>query len=299
MQKTLKNIVSTSGIGLHSGKKVTLSLHPAPVDTGIIFRRTDIDDAPLIGACPKCVGDTVMSTTLEKNGVKVSTVEHLLSALAGMGIDNAYVDLSAAEVPIMDGSAGPFVFLIKQAGVVTQSKPKKYIRILETIEVTDGDKIARLEPFNGFKMRFGIDFKHPVFEASSKEAEFEFTTENFEEQISRARTFGFMKDVEMLRKSGLALGASLDNAVGLDEYRILNEDGLRYNDEFVRHKILDAIGDLYILGNPLLGSFYGYKSGHDLNNKLTRKVMETRSAWEYVNVEDGSPVAYGEPVLAT
>lgn len=300
-QRTLKSIVSATGIGLHSGKKVYLSLRPAPVDTGIVFCRVDLDETKELRACPRCVGDTTLSTTLEKDGVTVSTVEHLLSAFSGLGIDNAYVDLSAAEVPIMDGSAGPFVYLIKSAGIKIQSKAKKYIRILKTIEVLKDDKIARLEPYNGFKVSFGIDFKHPVFKNNKQEATLDFSSYKFESEISRARTFGFVSDIELLRENGRALGASLENAVGLDEYRVLNEGGLRYEDEFVRHKILDAVGDLYLLGSPLLGAFHGYKSGHELNNMLTRKVMATKDAWEYVSFEDDVPVpvSYTNPILAT
>jgi UDP-3-O-[3-hydroxymyristoyl] N-acetylglucosamine deacetylase len=300
-QRTLKNVVSATGIGLHSGKKIYMSLCPASIDTGIVFRRTDIHGGAEIKACPACVTDTRLSTTLEQDGVKVSTVEHLLSAFAGLGIDNAYVNLDAAEVPIMDGSASPFVYLIKSAGIATQKKPKRYIRITKPLEVKEGDKSARLEPYNGFSINFGIDFKHPIFKSSSQQASLDFSSESFENDISRARTFGFIHEVELLRQHGLALGASLDNAVGLDEYRVLNVDGLRYDDEFVRHKILDALGDLYLLGSPLLGAFYGYKSGHALNNKLTRKVMEQRECWEYISfdAEDTSvPIRFTQPAYS-
>jgi len=298
-QRTLKSIVSATGIGLHSGKKVYISLRPAPVDTGIVFRRVDLDAAKEISACPRCVGDTTLSTTLEKDGVKISTVEHLLSAFAGLGIDNAYVDVNSLEVPIMDGSAGPFVYLIKSAGIEIQHKAKKYIRILKPVEVTKDDKVARLEPYEGFKVSFAIDFKHPIFKNSKQEATLDFSSYKFENEVSRARTFGFMRDVELLREQGLALGASLENAVGLDEYRVLNDGGLRYENEFVRHKILDAVGDLYLLGSPLIGAFYGYKSGHELNNMLTRKLMQTKDAWEYVSFDEDAPVpiSYANPVL--
>jgi len=300
-QRTLKSVVSSTGIGLHSGKKVYISLRPAPVDTGIVFRRIDLDVPKSINACAFCVGGTTLSTTLEKDGVKVSTVEHLLSAFAGLGIDNAYVDVNSLEVPIMDGSAGPFVYLIKSGGIKIQNKAKKYIRILKNVQVGKNDKVARLEPYNGFKVSFAIDFKHPIFKNTKQEDTLDFSSQKFELEISRARTFGFMQDVELLREQGLALGASLDNAVGLDEYRVLNEDGLRYENEFVRHKILDAVGDLYLLGSPLIGAFYGYKSGHELNNMLTRKLLETKDAWEYVSFADDVPVpiSYTNPVLAT
>ena len=286
-QRTLKNIISTSGIGLHSGKKVNLSLNPAPVDTGIVFRRIDANRQ--IKSCAKCVGDTSLSTTLidkKDNNVKVSTIEHLMAAFAGVGVDNAFIDIDAEEVPIMDGSADPFVFLIKSAGLVEQSKKRKFIKILKPIEIVEGDKSVRLEPYNGFRINFSINFKHPAFKSSNKGADFELNSATFMEEISRARTFGFIKDVEELHKRGLAKGASLDNSVGLDEYRILNEDGLRYKNEFVRHKILDALGDLYLLGCPIIGSFYGVKSGHKLNNMLIRKLLKKKKSWKYVNAKD-------------
>lgn len=286
-QRTLKNIISTSGIGLHSGKKVNLSLNPAPVDTGIVFRRIDANRQ--IKSCAKCVGDTSLSTTLidkKDNNVKVSTIEHLMAAFAGVGVDNAFIDIDAEEVPIMDGSADPFVFLIKSAGLVEQSKKRKFIKILKPIEIVEGDKSVRLEPYNGFRINFSINFKHPAFKSSNKGADFELNSATFMEEISRARTFGFIKDVEELHKRGLAKGASLDNSVGLDEYRILNEDGLRYKNEFVRHKILDAMGDLYLLGCPIIGSFYGVKSGHKLNNMLIRKLLKKKKSWKYVNTKD-------------
>ena len=294
-QRTLKSKVHSTGIGLHSGKKVNLTLRPAPVNTGIVFRRTDLSGSPQVSACPSCVGDTKLSTTLMKDGATISTVEHLMSAFAGLGIDNAYVDLDASEIPIMDGSASTFVFMLKSAGLEEQGTAKRYLRIKKSIEVRDGDKWARLDPYNGFSLSFGIDFKHPVFSEELQNHEVEFSSLRYEKDISRARTFGFIKDVESLRMQGLALGASLENAVGLDEFRVLNEDGLRFKDEFVRHKILDAVGDLYLLGSPVLGAYHGYKSGHDLNNKLTRKILATKDAWEYVTFgESGSksPISF-------
>jgi UDP-3-O-[3-hydroxymyristoyl] N-acetylglucosamine deacetylase len=300
-QRTLKNIIRATGVGLHTGKKIYLTLRPAPVETGIVFRRVDLDVPVEIKASPEYVGDTRLSTSLEKGDVKISTVEHLLSALAGMGIDNAYIDLSAPEVPIMDGSAGPFVFLVQSAGIEEQSKPKRFIRIKRTVKVQEDDKWAKFEPFDGFKVGFTIDFDHPAFKAREQHAEVDFSTTSFVKEISRARTFGFMRDVEMLRERELALGGSLDNAVVVDDYRILNEDGLRYQDEFVKHKILDAIGDLYLLGHSLIGAFSGYKSGHALNNRLLCALMADQSAWEEVTFEDvnKAPILYMQPVQST
>jgi len=300
-QRTLKNIIRATGVGLHTGKKIYLTLCPAPVETGIVFRRVDLDVPVEIKASPEYVGDTRLSTSLEKGDVKISTVEHLLSALAGMGIDNAYIDLSAPEVPIMDGSAGPFVFLIQSAGIEEQSKPKRFIRIKRKVMVQEDDKWAMFEPFDGFKVNFTIDFDHPAFTSREQNAEVDFSTTSFVKEISRARTFGFMKDVEILRERELALGGSLDNAVVVDDYRILNEDGLRYEDEFVKHKILDAIGDLYLLGHSLIGAFSGYKSGHALNNRLLCALMADQSAWEEVTFEDvnTAPILYMQPVHAT
>ncbi len=299
-QRTLKNVIRATGIGLHSGKKVFLTLRPAAPNTGIVFRRTDLADPVDVVACAECVGETRLATTLQRDGQSISTVEHLLSAFAGLGIDNAYIDLTAPEVPIMDGSAGPFLFLIKSAGIEEQAAPKKFVRIKKTVAIQDGDKWARLEPHEGFRIRFSIDFQHPAFRNSHQEAEVDFSSTRFEREISRARTFGFMRDVEMLRAQGLALGASLDNAVGLDEYRILNEGGLRYEDEFVRHKILDAVGDLYLLGHPLIGAFTAHKSGHALNNQLIRSLMAQQDAWEYVTFEDeaAAPILYSRPLAA-
>src|SRR5215212_8238187 len=267
---------------------------PAPVETGIVFRRIDLDVPVEIKASTENVGDTRLSTTLVKGDVRIATVEHLLSAIAGLGIDNAYVDLSAPEVPIMDGSAGPFVFLVQSAGIVEQSVPKRFIRIKRSIIVEDGDKWVRFDPFDGFKVGFTIDFDHPVFRDRSQQAELDFSTTSYVKEVSRARTFGFMRDIEMLRARKLALGGSLDNAVVLDDYRVLNEDGLRYEDEFVKHKILDTIGDLYLLGRSLIGEFSGHKSGHALNNKLLRTLINTPKAWEEVTFDDvkDAPISY-------
>ncbi len=298
-QRTLKNVIRATGVGLHTGKKVYLTLRPAPADSGIIFRRTDLDPVVEVKAKPENVGDTRLSTTLVQGQVRISTVEHLLSALAGLGIDNIYIDLSAPEVPIMDGSAGPFVFLIQSAGIEEQNAPKKFIRIKKPVKVEDDDKWARFEPFDGFKIGFTIDFNHPVFHAHGQTTEIDFAKTSFVREISRARTFGFMKDIEALRNNQLALGGSLDNAVVVDDFRILNEDGLRYEDEFVKHKILDAIGDLYLLGHGLIGAFKGYKSGHELNNKLLRALLADEEAWEeviFVDEYEKDAVSFLHPV---
>jgi len=300
-QRTLKNVIRATGVGLHSGEKVYLTLRPAQPDTGVVFRRVDLSTPVEIEANAGNVGPTTLSTTLEKDGVQVSTVEHLLSAMAGLGIDNAYVDLSACEVPIMDGSSGPFVFLIQSAGIVEQDKPKRFIRIKKTVIVEETDKWARFDPFEGFKVGFKIDFDHPVFKESSCEAVIDFSTTSFVKEVSRARTFGFMSDIEQLRKQNLALGGSVDNAIVVDEFRVLNEDGLRYEDEFVKHKILDAIGDLYLLGYSLIGEFSGYRSGHALNNKLIKTLIADEDAWEQVTFEDdtaSSPISYTQPLQA-
>jgi UDP-3-O-[3-hydroxymyristoyl] N-acetylglucosamine deacetylase len=277
-----------------------MTLRPAAVNTGIVFRRVDLDPEAEIPAKATNVGDTSMSTTLVHDGVRVSTVEHLLSAMAGMGIDNAYVDVSAAEVPIMDGSAGPFVFLIQSAGIEEQSAAKRFIRIKKSLEVRQDDKWARFEPYDGFKVSFKIDFNHPVFKSHTSFASVDFSTTSFLKEVSRARTFGFMRDLEMLRDRNLVLGGSMDNAVVLDDYRVLNEDGLRYEDEFVKHKVLDAIGDLYLLGHGLIGAFSGYKSGHELNNLLLRQLLEQPESWEEVTFEDQdtAPVSYLHPAQA-
>ena len=300
-QRTLKNVIRATGVGLHTGEKIYLTLRPAPVDTGIVFCRVDLDYVVQIPARPENVGDTRLSTTLVNGDVRISTVEHLLSAMAGLGIDNAYVDLSAAEVPIMDGSAGPFVFLIQSAGIEEQNAPKRFIRIKKPVEVTNGDKVARFEPFEGFKVGFTIEFDHPVFKSDTQHSEIDFSTTSFVKEVSRARTFGFMHEIEQLRERQLALGGSLDNAVVLDDYRVLNEDGLRYSDEFVKHKILDAIGDLYLLGHSLIGAFEGFKSGHALNNELLRTLIADETAWEEVTFDDVSeaPISFLQPVPAS
>jgi UDP-3-O-[3-hydroxymyristoyl] N-acetylglucosamine deacetylase len=284
-QRTLKNIIRATGVGLHTGDKVYMTLRPAAPNTGIVFRRTDLDPPVEIRARQDKVGDTRLSSTLVEGDVRVSTVEHLLSAMAGLGIDNAYVDLSAPEVPIMDGSAGPFVFLLQSAG----------------IKVQEGDKWASFEPFEGFKVGFSIDFNHPIISKRTSRAEIDFSTTSFVKEVSRARTFGFMRDIEMLRENNLALGGSMDNAVVLDDYRVLNEDGLRYEDEFVKHKILDAIGDLYLLGHSLIGAYHAHKSGHELNNKLLRALIADASAWEEVSYHEDpavSPISYAHPAQA-
>jgi UDP-3-O-[3-hydroxymyristoyl] N-acetylglucosamine deacetylase len=299
-QRTLKNVIRAMGVGLHTGKKVYLTLRPAPVNSGIRFRRVDLEEAVEILARPENVGDTKLSTTLCQEGVRISTVEHLLSAMAGLGIDNAFIDLSADEVPIMDGSSGPFVFLIQSAGIVEQAAAKRFIRIKKTIKVEDGDKWVKFEPFDGFKVGFEIDFDHPLFTAEKQVCEVNFSTTSFVKEVSRARTFGFQKDIEYLRQNNLALGGSQENAIVLDDYRVLNEDGLRYDNEFVKHKILDSIGDLYLLGHSLIGAFSGYKSGHELNNRLLLALLEDQAAWEEVTFEDDSkaPISYAQPVEA-
>jgi UDP-3-O-[3-hydroxymyristoyl] N-acetylglucosamine deacetylase len=299
-QRTLRNAIRATGVGLHTGGKVYLTLRPAAPNTGIVFRRVDLAEPVEIRACAKNVCDTRLSTTLGQGEARVSTVEHLLSAFAGLGIDNAYVDVSAAEVPIMDGSAGPFVFLLQSAGVEEQNAAKRFIRIKQRVSVEQGDKKASFEPFDGFKVSFAIDFDHPAIAERSKFASIDFSSTSFVKEVSRARTFGFLKDVELLRQNELALGGSLDNAVVVDDYRVLNDDGLRYEDEFVKHKILDAIGDLYLLGRSLIGAFSGYKSGHELNNRLLRQLLATPSAWEEVTFEEESarvPISYAKPAL--
>ncbi|MFZ3223764.1 MAG: UDP-3-O-acyl-N-acetylglucosamine deacetylase [Rugosibacter sp.] len=281
-QRTLKTIVKTTGVGLHSGVKVALVLRPAPVDTGVVFRRVDLTPPVDLKADPLGVGDTRMASCLEKQGAKVATVEHLMSALAGLGIDNIYIDVDAAELPIMDGSAAPFVFLLQSAGIEEQAAAKKFIRVKKLVEVKEGDKWARLTPFDGFSLDFSIVFSHPAVAQSGSSAHLDFADQSYMREISRARTFGFMQDVEALREQGLALGGSLDNAIVMDEYRVLNQDGLRYADEFVKHKILDAVGDLYLIGHPLLAAFSAHKSGHALNNALLRELLSDETAWEVV-----------------
>jgi UDP-3-O-[3-hydroxymyristoyl] N-acetylglucosamine deacetylase len=299
-QRSLKNTIRATGVGLHTGKKVYLTLRPAGIDNGIVFRRVDFDVPVVIPSHPLNVENTELATSLGKNGVRISTVEHLMAALAGLGIDNAFVDLSADEVPIMDGSSGPFVFLIQSAGIEEQDAPKKFIRIKKTIQVEQDDKWVRFDPFDGFKVSFTIEFDHPMFNNLSQQAEVDFSTTSFVKEISRARTFGFMRDIEALRHRDLALGGSLDNAIVVDDYRVLNEDGLRYSDEFVKHKILDAIGDLYLLGNTLIGAFSGYKSGHALNIQLLRALLEDETAWEQVTFDNAkdAPISYAQPIEA-
>jgi UDP-3-O-[3-hydroxymyristoyl] N-acetylglucosamine deacetylase len=300
-QRTLKNTIRATGVGLHTGNKVYLTLHPSEPNTGIRFRRVDLENPIMIEARPENVGETKLSTTLVREGVKVSTVEHLLSALAGLGIDNAIIDVTASEVPIMDGSAGPFVFLLQSAGVVEQDAPKQYIRIKRTVRVEEGDKWAAFEPFDGFKVTFTIDFEHPAFSEHLKTAVMDFSSTTFVKEVSRARTFGFMKDIEFLRENNLALGGSLDNAIVVDENKVLNEDGLRYADEFVKHKILDAIGDLYLLGYSLIGEYQGFKSGHALNNKLLLRLLNDKDAWEMVSFDhvEEAPISFMRPAQAS
>jgi UDP-3-O-[3-hydroxymyristoyl] N-acetylglucosamine deacetylase len=299
-QRTLKTTVRATGVGLHSGEKVYMTLRPAPENAGITFRRVDLEHPVDVPADPTLVGETMLGTTLVKDGVRVATVEHLMSALAGLGIDNINVDLSAAEVPIMDGSAGPFVFLLQSAGIEEQNAAKKLIRIKKPIRVEDGDKWAELQPFNGFKVNFEVYFNHPVFNKLSQHATIDFSSTSFLKEVSRARTFCFLRDVEALRERNLTLGGSMDNAIVLDDYRILNEDGLRYSNEFVIHKILDAIGDAYLLGHSLIGELKAYKSGHDLNNQLLRALLDDRTAWEEVTFKDSrsAPISYATPAYA-
>jgi len=299
-QRTLKTAIRATGVGLHSGKKVYMTLRPATENSGVTFRRVDLDEPKDIPADANLVGETMLGTTLIKDGVKVATVEHLMSALAGLGIDNLYVDLSAPEVPIMDGSAGPFIFLLQSAGIEEQNAAKKFVRIRKKIRVEDGDKWAQLTPFNGFKVNFDIAFNHPVFNKLTRGASIDFSSTSFLKEVSRARTFCFLRDVEALRAQNLTLGGSMDNAIVLDDYRILNEDGLRYANEFVIHKILDAIGDVYLLGHSLIGEYSAYKSGHDLNNKLLRALLANASAWEEVTFKDSeeAPISYATPAYA-
>ncbi len=300
-QRTLKNTIRAMGVGLHTGEKVFLTLKPAAPDSGIVFRRIDLNPVVEITASTENVGDTTLSTTLVKEGVRVATVEHLLSAMAGLGIDNAIIEVSAPEVPIMDGSAGPFVFLLQSAGILEQEAPKRFLRIKRRIKVTDGDKWVSLEPCDGFKVSFTLDYDHPVLKNSIQEATLDFSTISYVKEVSRARTFGFLSEYEWLRANNLALGGSLNNAIVLDDYRVINEDGLRYEDELVKHKILDAIGDLYLLGTSLIGKFRGFKSGHTLNKCLLQALLEKKSAWEIVTFEDetvSSPITYLYPATA-
>jgi UDP-3-O-[3-hydroxymyristoyl] N-acetylglucosamine deacetylase len=301
-QRTLRNSIRATGIGLHTGKKIMMTLKPAPPDSGICFRRVDLPQPVDIPARAENVGDTTLGTTLVHGEARISTVEHLLSAFAGLGVDNACVEVTAAEVPIMDGSAGPFVFLLQSAGIEQQDAPKRFIRVKKSVLVEDGDKWARFDPFEGFKVNFEIEFDHPIFKRRLQRATMDFSTTSFLKEISRARTFGFMRDLETLRAHNLALGGTLDNAIVLDDIGVMNEDGLRYEDEFVKHKILDAIGDLYLLGHSLIGEFSGHKSGHGLNNRLLRALLADKEAWEEVTFEgaEQAPISYvpahtGEP----
>jgi UDP-3-O-[3-hydroxymyristoyl] N-acetylglucosamine deacetylase len=300
-QRTLKNTIRATGVGLHSGDKVYMTLRPAPVNHGIVFRRVDLDPVVEVPAKAELVTEVTLCTGLTCNDAKVQTVEHLMSALAGLGVDNIIVELSSAELPIMDGSAGPFVFLLQSAGIVEQDAPKRFIRVLKTVEVTEGDKVARFTPYEGYKLGFTIQFDHPMIPAKQSRQEIEFSTLAYTKEISRARTFGFMRDLEYMRERNLGLGGSMDNAIVLDEFRVLNDDGLRYADEFVRHKILDAIGDLYLAGGQVLGAYEGFKSGHALNNKLVRALMADASAWEWVSYDSPAvpdPVEYATPAYA-
>jgi UDP-3-O-[3-hydroxymyristoyl] N-acetylglucosamine deacetylase len=301
-QRTLNNSIRATGVGLHTGEKVYLTLKPAPINSGILFRRVDLNPAVEIEAKAVNVGDTTLSTSLVNGDVRVSTVEHLLSAMAGLGIDNAVIDVTSAELPIMDGSAGPFVFLIQSAGIIEQPAPKKFIRIKHPVKVQEDDKTAMFEPYEGFKVTFAIEFDYPVFRNRSLKATVDFSTTSFVKEVSRARTFGFMHEIEYLRSKGLARGGSMDNAIVVDENSVLNEDGLRYEDEFVKHKVLDAIGDLYLLGYSLIGSFAAYKSGHALNNALLRELLSQEDNWEIVTFEEEDldvPISYVKPLLAS
>ena len=297
-QRTLKSSIKATGVGLHSGKKIMLTIKPAPVNRGIIFRRVDLDPIVEIAATADNVSDTKLSTTIGDGNAKVSTIEHLLSAFAGLGIDNAYVEIDASEVPIMDGSAGPFVFLIQSAGIVEQDSHKRFFRIKKSVVVEEEDKWARFDPFDGYRVNFSIDFDHPAIKGGNLNTCIDFSTTSFVKEISRARTFGFLRDLEHLRANNLALGGSHDNAIILDDYRVLNEDGLRYENELVKHKILDAIGDLYLLGHSLIGAFTGYKSGHALNNRLLMALLSDETAWEEVSFDDksSSPITYIQPL---
>ena len=296
-QRTLLESIKSTGVGLHSGQKVEMTLNPAPVDAGVVFRRIDLSPAREIPARADWVDETDLSTSLGTGEGQVTTVEHLLSALCGLGIDNVYIDLDSPEVPILDGSAGPFVYLIQTAGIREQSAPKRFIRVTETVEVSDGDKRAILRPYDGFKLSFSIDFDHPVFLQQAKHATVDLGGEAFIHEVSRARTFGFVHEFEYMRARGLARGGSVDNAIVIDDYRILNEGGLRYDDEFVKHKILDAVGDLYLLGHQLIGEYEGVKSGHALNNRLVRALLQAKQSWEWVTYEEvaDAPIDWSIP----
>lgn len=294
-QRTISKVISTKGIGLHSGRLVELTLRPAAPNTGIVFHRIDLPEVVDIPAKAHLVGGTTMASVLQKDGVRVSTVEHLMSALAGLGIDNLHIDISAEEVPIMDGSAGTFVYLLRSAGLAEQEAPKQFLRVLKPVEVREGEgenlKWARLEPYEGFALHFSIDFQHPAINATANFAEVDFAKDSYVKTISRARTFGFASDVEAMRAAGLARGGSLDNAIVMDEFRVLNTDGLRYDDEFVKHKILDAIGDLYLIGHPLVARYVACKSGHGLNNQLARALLAAEDSWELVSYAEHEPAS--------
>src|SRR5438874_10022541 len=300
-QRTLKNKIKSTGVGLHTGVRVELMLRPAPPDTGAVFHRTDLPKPVTIGANARNVGDTRLSSSLEKDGARISTVEHLMSALAGLGIDNLHIDIAGPEIPIMDGSAGPFVFLLQSAGIVEQPVPKRYLRIRSPVEARDGDKWARFEPFDGYRLDFTIDFPHPVFGSENRHVAVDFAATSYVKEVARARTFGFMEDVEAMRSAGLALGGSLQNAIVLDETRVLNSEGLRYDNEFVKHKVLDAIGDIYLLGHPLIGQYTAFKSGHALNNALARALLARPDAYELktFSADDDVPSAFHGWVAAT
>jgi UDP-3-O-[3-hydroxymyristoyl] N-acetylglucosamine deacetylase len=289
-QSTLKKLIKTTGVGLHTGARVDLTLRPAAPDTGIVFHRVDLQHSVSIQADARNVGDTRLSSSLEKDGAKVSTVEHLMSALAGLGIDNLHVDVAGPELPIMDGSAGPFVFLLQSAGIEEQAAPKRYLRIKSPVEVRQDDKWARFEPHHGFILDFTIDFPHPVFGSENRHVLIDFAEHSYTKEVSRARTFGFMQDVEAMRAAGLALGGSLQNAIVLDETRVLNSEGLRYDNEFAKHKVLDAIGDLYLLGHALIGRYAAYKSGHALNNAVSRLLLARPDAFELVTFDSADEV---------
>jgi UDP-3-O-[3-hydroxymyristoyl] N-acetylglucosamine deacetylase len=299
-QRTLRSLVRTVGIGMHSGTKVELVLRPAAADTGIVFRRVDLDPVVDIAVRPEAVGDTRMASTLVKDAARVATIEHLMSALAGLGVDNVYIDVDAAEIPIMDGSAASFVFLLQSAGIVELAAPKRFIRVRKPVEVRADEKWARLEPFDGFKLRFSIEFNHPAIDATDQDVEVDFARDSYVTAVARARTFGFVNEVEALRAAGLGLGGNFQNAIVMDEYRVLNTDGLRSGDEFAKHKILDAMGDLYVLGRPLIAAYVAHKSGHALNNQLVRALLADQSAFEVVTFEDATvaPAGLRQPVLA-
>jgi UDP-3-O-[3-hydroxymyristoyl] N-acetylglucosamine deacetylase len=292
-QRTVKSLVNAIGVGLHTGARVNLTLRPAPANTGIVFRRTDLPEPRDFIVAPERVTDTRLCSALEGNGAKVATVEHLMSALAGLGIDNLFIDLDGPEVPILDGSAAPFVYLLQSNGIETLNAAKRFIRVKKTVRVEDGDKWAEFSPHEGYTLTFRIDFDHPVFRQSAKEMRIDLATQSYVKEVSRARTFGFMNEVEYLRSHGLALGGTLDNAIVMDEFRVLNSDGLRYADEFVKHKVLDAVGDLYLTGHPILGAFTAYKSGHGLNNKLLRTLMADTTAWEWAVFENDAETPAG------